>query len=185
MSFFTERSVLLLDLSMLTLWSSWLERLVSYSHTSCHLIENPCRLLSSPFSRSSPLPYRLFGALELPGRSPIMRITTREAGKVDKKTICRDKKLDEVQWSIFRAHHGGWKVHTSKPPTMPDNANYPKKVWVTSQLTLILHTLWNQYIALSIYIRTHAGRRLPMITMTWASRCEETLEINRSWNISD
>jgi len=25
------------------------------------------------------------------------------------------------------AHHGGWKVHTSKPPTMPDNANYPKK----------------------------------------------------------
>merc|ERR1719458_1609922 len=23
--------------------------------------------------------------------------------------------------------HGGWRVHESKPPTMPDNPNYPKK----------------------------------------------------------
>merc|ERR1719278_718871 len=23
--------------------------------------------------------------------------------------------------------HGGWRVHTSKPSTMPDNPNYPKK----------------------------------------------------------
>ena len=29
---------------------------------------------------------------------------------------------------MTRAHHGGWKMHTSKPPTMPDNASYPKKV---------------------------------------------------------
>ena len=125
---------------MPTLWSFWLERLVSHLHTSRHLV-NSCR---PPLSRSTPLLYRLFGAWELPGRSLIMPITTLEAGKVDKKTICRDKKLDEVQWSIFRAHHGGWKVHTSKPPTMPDNANYPKKVWATSQVTLIFHTLWNQ-----------------------------------------
>ena len=33
-SFFTERSVLLLDLSMPTLWSFWLERLVSNSHST-------------------------------------------------------------------------------------------------------------------------------------------------------
>merc|ERR1719237_1104768 len=23
--------------------------------------------------------------------------------------------------------HGGWRVHESKPPTMPDNPSYPKK----------------------------------------------------------
>ena len=31
---------------------------------------------------------------------------------------------------MTRAHHGGWKMHTSKPPTMPDNASYPKKVTI-------------------------------------------------------
>ena len=166
---------------MPTLWSFWLERLVSHLHHNSRHLVTSCRLR---LSRSIPLLDRLFGAWELPGRSPIMPITTLEAGKVDKKTICRDKKSDEVQWSIFRAHHGGWKVHTSKPPTMPDNANYPKKVWATSEVTLILHTMNSRQLHFA-FIRTHAGRRLPMTTMTWASRCEKTLEINRSWNISD
>ena len=47
---------------------------------------------------------------------------------------------------MFRAHHGGWKVHTSKPPTMPDNVNYPKKVWATSQVTSMKPT-WTWHLS--------------------------------------
>ena len=31
---------------------------------------------------------------------------------------------------MVRSKHGGWRVHESKPPTMPDNPSYPKKVLI-------------------------------------------------------
>ena len=31
---------------------------------------------------------------------------------------------------MVRSKHGGWRKHESKPPTMPDNPSYPKKVLI-------------------------------------------------------
>ena len=58
-----------------------------------------------------------------------------------------------------RSKHGGWRVHESKPPTMPDNPSYPKKVLITSVALC----------ALAVF-RTLAGRRGLMTTTISASR---------------
>jgi hypothetical protein len=32
-----------------------------------------------------------------------------------------------LAYPLPRTRHGGWKMHTSKPPTMPDNRHFPHK----------------------------------------------------------
>ena len=42
-----------------------------------------------------------------------------------------------VKTFLVRSKHGGWRMHESKPATMPDNPNYPKKVLNGRSCTMI------------------------------------------------
>ena len=98
---------------------------------------NCCLLLS--FASHLSLKFRHCGALEQCGQSPTMPTTTLAAGTITIYISCSTVNMLYIEENptidrrinllpMTRAHHGGWKMHTSKPPTMPDNSSYPKKV---------------------------------------------------------
>ena len=109
---------------------------------NCFSWHSKCaQLLFMAFTVHTQLLFRPCGASVLSGLSPTMPTSTLATGTIHQTNCSIALKQPFIQIikgmrsilkafsPMFRSKHGGWRVHKSKPSTMPDNPNYPKKVF--------------------------------------------------------